>query len=287
MELFGRKVRLHVENLEGTGASQGVTIEDLNVEYTIERNVRLEPNVMRALVFNLSEETRSKLEKPTPMVATLSAGYGEPHDLFVGDIRSVRHRRAGPNLITEIEAGDGELEANVWARRSFPVGTGIDNVFTYLVNKISAGQRREIALGRGNIGNAVGIYESNGIPTTLKHGLHVRGYAVDELHKLCDSRGVELSIQNRKVQVLEYGKGLDEGTVPKVTPTSGLVGAPTIDNDGILSANLRLIPNVFPGSLIDVESDFIKGGRFKVLRTLYTGSLYGSEFNIEIEAQQQ
>lgn len=276
MQLFGRKVKLKVEAPENA-EFKPLDIDKLNVEFEVTRTLEKEPSTLRASVYNLSESTRSALEEDRRLIVTLSAGYGTAHDLFVGDVRIVRHKREGPNIVTEIEAGDGEKGSKNWARQWFKKDTSIETVLKYLARKAE--------LGEGNISRAVNIAEDDGLPTTLKTGLHVRGYAVDELNELCNSRGIEFSIQNGDVQILEFGKALEGAQVVRVSPSSGLVGTPTIDNDNIMTADLRLLPNVFPGSILEVDSEFVTG-QFKVLRAFYTGSLYGPDFTCSVEGKE-
>jgi len=73
--------------------------------------------------------------------------------------------------------------------------------------------------------------------------------------------------------------------VLQLGPGNGLVGAPTLDNEGILSASLKLRPHVFPGSLVEVKSEFVSG-TFKVIRADYSGSVFGDDFNIDIEGKE-
>lgn len=277
MQLFKRRVSLKVEAPEDEGF-RTLLLDKLNVEFEVTRTLEKEPSTLRATIYNLTEASRSSLEEDLRLITTLSAGYGdELHDLFLGDVRIVRHRRDGANIVTEVEAGDGEKGSKNWARQWFKKGTSLETVLKYLV--------RVAELGEGNISDALSIAEDGGIPTTLETGLHVRGYAVDELNELCNSRGIEFSIQNNAVQILEFGKALEGSAVVKVSPASGLVGTPTIDNDGIMACNVRLRPNIFPGSTLEVSSEFVTG-RFKVLRAFYTGSLYGPDFTVSVEAKE-
>ena len=279
MELFGRRVAFRIENADPSFEKfPSRTVGDLNVEFDVDRTLEKEPSTLRATAYNLSEDTRKALEEPERALITLEVGYGEDlFQIFTGDLRNVRHRRQGPDLLTEIEAGDGEKGSANWARKWFPKNTKLDTVLKYLVGKAG--------VGAGNIGEAVKTYERNGVPTVFKNGCHVQGYAVDELNEILRSRGVEFSIQNNQIQILPSGKPLEGVPVVKLSRTSGLIGSPTLDNEGTMSATTKMVPGVFPGSLVDVESEFVQG-RFRVVRATYSGSIFGDSFDISIEGKQ-
>jgi len=188
-QIWQKAVKLTAENND-TGET--LVIERLNVEFDITRTLEKEPSTLMATVYNLSESSRSKLESTDRIILSLSAGYsGELHNLFLGDLRVVRHRRDGANIATDLEAGDGEKGARNWARKWFPKGTELKTIFKYLINKAQ--------LGEGNYAEALAHAEDNGIPDTIAGGMHVRGYALDELRELANSKGLELSSQGNEV----------------------------------------------------------------------------------------
>lgn len=275
MQLFRRGVRLVAENRD---TSESITIEKLQVEFEITRTTEKEPSTLRATVYNLSEQTRSKLEVDDRIILTLAAGYsGEFHNLFKGDLRVVRHRRDGPNIATDLEAGDGERGSKQWANRWFPKNSALRDIFKYLI--------RVADIGEGNLADGIAIEETNGLPDTLVSGMFVRGYALDELNELCKSRGIDFSVQDGEGQFLPIGDFKQGIPITSVEPGTGLVGSPTIDNDGVMSCQTQLLPNIFPGSRLDVKSEFVSG-RFKVVRAVYNGSVYGDDFTIDIEGKE-
>jgi hypothetical protein len=284
--IFNRKIKMSFSSPE-PGVELPPTIENLNIGFTVDRTLQKEPSTLEATVFNLSAETRQLMQQDARLIVTLEAGYGDNvHAIFVGDVRRVRTRREVPDLATDIEAGDGERGAKQWARKWFPEGASVDSVFRYLA--------KQAGYGEGNVSRAVQIRDDKGLPDRLESGIHVRGYALDELAELANSRGIEFSIQDGEVQMLEYGQAKEGVPVTVINPTTGLIGYPSVDSvkvagstnktEDIMTLNHRLLPNVFPGSLVDVKSEFVTG-RYRVLRALYSGSLFGEDFNIEIEGK--
>jgi hypothetical protein len=199
------------------------------------------------------------------------------HALFKGDLRSVRHRRDGADIATELEAGDGEKGGKNWARKWFPKNTGLRTIFEYLIDIAE--------IGEGNLNEALDVAETNGLADATVAGMHVRGYAIDELAELCASRGIDFSVQGGEAQFIPFGDVKGGIPVTVVDSSTGLIGSPTIDNEGVMTCRTLLLPNVFPGSRIDVSSEFVTG-RFKVQRATYTGSVFGEDFSIDIEAKE-
>jgi hypothetical protein len=274
--VFHRKIKMSFTSPD-PGVKLPPTIEDLNIGFTVDRTLEKEPSTLDAAVFNLSEETRQLLMQEARLIVTLEAGYGDDvHAVFVGDVRRVALRRDLPDLVTDIEAGDGERGAKQWARKWFPKGTTVGKVFEYLAN--TAGY------GKGNLDRVVSINDERGLPDRLENGIHVRGYALDELAELSNSRGIEFSVQDGEVQILKYGNAKEGVPITLISANTGLIGYPSVDNDGIMTLNHRLLPNVFPGSMVKVQSEFVKGD-YRVLRALYSGSLFGDDFNIELEGR--
>jgi hypothetical protein len=274
MQLFRRTVSLEVIDVD---ANESITIEKLQVEFDITRTLEREPSVLVAKVFNLSDSTRAKLEDPADKTVTLNAGYGETlHTLFHGDLRTVKHSRDGADIVTTIEAGDGEKGSKNWVRKWFPKNTSTKSIFDYLISKAG--------IGEGNVNEALDIAEEGGLPDEIRQGLGVRGYALDELSELCIGRGIDFSVQGGEAQFLPVGDYLQGVPVTQVQPGTGLIGSPTVDNEGIMTCTILLRPNVFPGSRLDVKSEFVSG-RFKVTRCEYTGSVFGPDFSITVEGK--
>ncbi len=275
MQLFKRAVTLVVENLD---AETTLLIEKLNVEFDITRTVEKEPSTLSAVVYNLSEDTRSKLESGDRQILTLKAGYGEDlHNLFKGDLRIVRHARDGADIATTLSAGDGRRGALNWVRKWFPKNTSIRTIFSFLMNAAE--------IGTGNLEEGLDIEETNGLPDSIRAGMVVQGYALDELDQLANSRGIDFSVQDGEAQFLRIGDVKEGIPITVVEPSTGLIGSPTIDNEGVMACTMLLRPNVFPGARLDVKSEFVSG-RFKVIRADYNGSVYGQEFSIAIEGKE-
>jgi hypothetical protein len=282
---WNRQVSLVFSDPNGDGiidlSDSGVV---LNIGFTVERNLDTEPSTMSATVHNLSRDTQEKLSGVNGWTVELVAGYGTDPDydyisgntnaIFKGKVNLVRHRREPPLLATDIEANDGGEASGKFVTRHFPKGTTVGTVTKWL--------QEQSGLGAGNIAIFSQVGNVDALPNRLKNGMTIKGYVMDELGDLARSREVRVSSQNGEIVVLPPGVPLAGVPITEVSPETGLIGYPYVDNEGVLTLNHRLLPNVFPGSPITVKSEFVTGD-FVVDRAVYSGSLWDEDFNLEIE----
>jgi hypothetical protein len=263
--------------------------QNANIGFTIERNLDAEPSTAAITIHNLAKSTQEALKAAVEgWTVELVAGYGTHPDpgaavlsgdsavIFKGDVRFVRHRREPPLLATDIEADDGGEASKKFVTRHFGKGTTVGTVFKWLTE--------QSGLGIGNSFRIDEIRKQDGLPDRIENGMTIRGHVMDEISDLARSRGALISSQNGEMTVLAPGEALAGVPVTEISPDTGLIGYPYVDNEGILTLNHRLLPNVFPGAPIRVKSEFVDGN-FVVERAVYSGSLYGDDFNIEIEGR--
>ena len=284
---FNRQIYVSFTGPGDASLDLSETAKNANIGFTIERNLDAEPSTAAITIYNLSKSTQESLKAAVEgWTVEIIAGYGVDPDydyisgntnvIFKGDVRLVRHRREPPLLATDIEADDGGAANKKYVTRHFGKGTTVGTVFKWLTD--------QSGLGIGNVGRITEIRKQDGLPDRLENGMTVKGYVMDEISDLARSRGAKISSQGNEMTVLAPGEALAGVPVTEFSPGTGLIGYPYVDNEGILTLNHRLLPNVFPGAPIDVTSEYVEG-RFVVERAVYSGSLYGDDFNIEIEGR--
>lgn len=82
-----------------------VSVEDLRINFRVEKSLIGYPNLATIRIYNLKESTRQEI-KEEGLLVRLFAGYDETPLLFSGDIINVIHRYEQPDWITEIYGGD-------------------------------------------------------------------------------------------------------------------------------------------------------------------------------------
>lgn len=262
----------------------------INIEFQVDADRSAGPNAMTAAVYGLTEDRRYQLRKSPRVMVELRVGYTVDNmfTIFKGNLRSSSVQKEGTEIVTRLEAGDGEWAQDEWFAKSYGKGTRLITVLDDLV--------AAMGVDRGNLDVVESSGEGNGIPLVFVNGATFSGHATDQFARLMGGRGFEWCIQNNVVQVVRVGSAIsDASAIPVLTPTTGLIGVPAINNQGVMTCDTIMIPRIRPGRLIDVESRFLgdKGNRptsrirFVVTKAAFTGSLYGPDFKIGVEGRKR
>jgi len=117
-------------------------------------------------------------------------------------------------------------------------------------------------------------------------GTVVSGSASRELTAICRSANLDWSIQDGKLQILDRSKALDAFAI-KLDSQSGLVGSPSLcvkKGKTVVSGKCLIIPDMFPGRQISLDSKFVKGS-FVLKKCTYSGDTFGSDWYCEFEGE--
>lgn len=108
MKLYRRFAEV---TFSGSGA---LAIRDLRIAFKVDKTVSGKPNVSVIEIWNLSATHRGQIKQEFDRLR-LKAGYlggegegGNVGVIFDGFIREVTHARKGTDIVTRIEAGDGD-----------------------------------------------------------------------------------------------------------------------------------------------------------------------------------
>lgn len=285
MKLFGRKWSVQIDR---------TTFDDFDMSFSVVKTRKAEPNTCDLRIFNLSADERGALEG-TPLVklaaksgpakhqhkgipVRITAGY-EDADCVIwqGDLRTVQSKHDGTDWVTELGSGDGE-EAYQRSRvnLSFGRGTPVATILTALASAIG--------LGTGNLPLYLPrLALSPTISQITMQGIALSGSAADQLTNITHSVGLEWSIQDGVLQFTE--RGLPTlGQVVLVSPLTGMVDEPTIDNEGVLTVTMLMIPNIVPASVIVVASQTVTGN-FRIEKVTYEGDTSGQPWYATCECK--
>jgi len=284
--------------ISNVGAQRG-----LDVEFNVRRTLKaLEPNTCDLRIWNLSAASRKAIEQAsqkstiiaqppsgTPGVAgaavniipvQIDAGYvGHTSTIFLGEMSSGTARGAqsvvdGPDYVTEINSGDGDTalqlqRINAQFARSTPPLTVVKALLA------------QMGVGTGNLGTVASIF--NAAPGSLYQlGTVLKGNAAWHLARISASVGLEVSVQNGAAQFLKQGQAL-AGPAYNLSPSSGLVGSPTVDTAGICSFVTFILPGIVPGVAVSIDSAFVQGN-FRIIACEYAGSTFANEWYCRVEA---
>ncbi len=294
MKLFGRKWSVQIDR---------TTFDDFDMSFSVVKTTKPEPNTCELRLYNLSADARGGLES-TPLVSTskklgkgdvststtgkklqhkgipvrISAGYEEADSvIWQGDLRTVESKHDGADWVTELGSGDGEQafqrsRVNLSFGRGTPIATVIKAVAS------------AIGVGLGNLPAYLARLTLSPAASQLtKQGIALSGAASDQLTSLTHSVGLEWSIQGGVLQFSE--RGLPTlGKAVLISPDSGMVGEPSIDNEGVMTVQMLMIPNIVPASVIVVASARINGN-YRIEKVTYEGDTSGQPWYATCECK--
>ena len=286
--------------------SKAVEIRDLRFSFSIEKGTGENPNRCNATIYNLAEKTRALIETVNN-VLILKAGYkndvGEV-TLFTGTVTRVLTSKVGPDWITDLEMFDGLLEyRDVKTSFSYAPGVKAQAVLTGIAK---------------TFGLAIRPLPLDIAQKSYPEGFAFVGRSREAMKKACSYLGLEWSIQNREIQILQKGKPLKKQAY-LISSNTGMIGAPkaeqktmteeaaakkgyTSKQKGVISTfgvnekgetvkklevqgyqiKTLLQPNIEPGGYVKVESVGIKGEFFRVESVTHSGDTHGQQWESQL-----
>lgn len=264
-ELFGRAFALTVGDVD---------ISDLACEFSVKKTIKREPNTCELRIYNLAPDTRKKLTAPKKIVVRLEAGYGKKlSQLYLGEVRALSPGEVrGADIITELSSGDSEKEIQ---RSHLAVPIGPKAATGDVLRAIA----RELGVGLGNVSAVASKLDSKGV-ALFGRATVITGNTARALDDFCRSAGLEWSIQDGALQLLDIGKALD--SKPYVlSASSGLINAPRLDSEGKVSAQTLMLPDLRPGMRVEFDSLSVTG-LYRVIQCEYVGQTHGQDWSIRI-----
>lgn len=254
-----------------------VEITKLRVQFQIEKHIDESPNTCDITITNLSESTRTNVQKK-PLIVRIDAGYQDNlRHLYTGDLRWSFSKRETTDWETLMQLGDGD-RAYRYARvnRSFPAGT---NVLTVL---------QECAKSFGLELDKT-ITTSPDLQRQFASGRVLTGATRDELTTLLAPFNYRWSFQDGRMQILRDEETRADQAI-LVSKENGMINVPSYappskpGEPPTLTVKMLLYPQLTPGGTIKVESKSLDG-IFRVERVTHTGDTHGEDWTSEIEAK--
>lgn len=264
--------------------SSGLDVSGLDIEFTADKSLKPEPNNCLVRIWNLTDQHRKQLANVSKLTLKLEVGYQSAlHQIYLGETRAAYTTRDGADLITHIESSDGAKEMAT-SRLLQPVGA-----------------RVPAATALTAICNALGV-ETGNMPSVIKqlqetwevpvlNGSSLTGNAAERLTDFCRSAGLEWSIQDGALQIIPIGDILT-GQNPNfsaaynINADTGMIGSPTLDNKGIVTVQTLIIPGIFPGVQISLESLQFQGA-YRVQRCRWHGATFNQDWYLTMDCVPQ
>jgi len=219
-------------------AETGVRIVDMRIKFEITKDLTGYPNLAKIDIFNLSKETRAKIETEFDSVI-FNAGYVDNvRLLFKGEIRNVTHLKQGVDTITTLFAYSGAKDFDTAkVNISFKEGTKVKNIVEHVIGSfkdVSHG----IIEGLDDLGDKL-------------QGVTLSGSSKDIMDNLASENNFEWSINDGVIDVIPNDKTIDKTFV--INGVTGMLGSPTITEIGADVKSL-LNPEYIPNGKIKIES---------------------------------
>jgi len=264
--LYGRQLTV---NVAGKQFQSSLGSQSLRVAFVVERDNSRFPNSVEVALYNLAESTRSDLATEGAATVALTVGYEAASSiLFSGALRKIDSVKDGADWITLLSGGDKEVEiATNHFAQSFDIGTPYLSILTQLVE----------ALGVG-VGNLPIVGAELAVRTTTK-STSLAGPASDVLADFMRSVGWGYSIQDGNFTA-QRGSVPSDPTPALLTPLTGLLGVPRLDQNGLLSGRSLFNSDVKPGVLLSVASQSLTGA-YVCTRTVHTGDTSGQDWFVD------
>jgi hypothetical protein len=259
--------------------SIGLDVSGFDFAFEVTKTLKPEPNTCSIQVYNLSEVSRKKLSGGKKLTVSLNAGYVDGSSLlYLGEVRAAWTQRDGSDFVTHIESGDGEAAIQT-ARLQVTRGAKVpvDAALNAIVQALQVA-----GVGGGNAAQVAATIAGKGLGAI--NGSALTGSAAKRMTDICRSAGLEWSIQNGNLQILNIGQVLSTTRSILMSSDAGMINSPSVDNKGIVTAQCLLIPNLIPGVLINFQSLFVNGG-YRVERCRYVGQIFGTDWQCEFECR--
>jgi hypothetical protein len=273
-KLFGRKIDLTV----GTIKITGVAFPGLRVIAKVVRSLKVSANSATVTIYNLSPEHRAALTKVGSPTVALTAGYTDQLTrLFVGQGLHVQHEKlveAGDITTTISTTDGGAAQQTARVKKSFPPGAKAGDVMAELV--------KALGIKVGNLAQAKARLNAGTGATVFAEGVTLTGNASAELTALCQSCGLEWSIQDGTLQVLDATKALNSAAI--VLDSSQLMGTPSISNKGIVQGMTLIQKDFTPGRQVQIAHEFVTGV-FRIEKCEYVLDTYAEDWTVKFEAK--
>lgn len=274
-ELFGRESQITIGNLELTGH---------RAVFSIVKTLEPEPNSCDLTVYNLNPSQRAELQELQPkkgatrgIPVRIEAGYKEGKSLlWLGDLRTVSSVTDGPNWVTRLSSGDGE-KATKNSRIAVPYGPRTD------VGTALRAMVRHLGVDEGNVAQVAAQIRLGKAGKLFTSGKVLRGPVARVISDFAESADLEWSIQDGAIQFLDRGQ-VRAGTAVLLSKETGLVGSPSVDNEGILTAQSLMIPDIKPGVLVVVKSKHVSGN-YRAELVQWDGDTRGGDWYCTIEGK--
>lgn len=256
-------------------------VKGLRISFNISKSISWSTNTANVNIWNLSSNNRNQIANYGDELKVF-AGYalnGGPQLLFVGDTTQVSHNFAFPEIISVLNAGDGErILNNQKITVSYVAGTSVNTI----IRNIAA--QMDIPI--------ITVLPDDGL--TYEYGFYSTNLSKNILDEVCKKAGLVWSVQNGNLVILKENEATKKPPA-LINIDTGMIGVPEryTDKRGELwpvgpkvgwRVRTLLRPDILPGDSVRIRSNQVPlDGLFYVLTIKHQGDNFGPNFESLLE----
>lgn len=285
---FDRVIRAKVllTNSSYTGYIGDLDIANLRVAFSIQKTFSWATNTANVRIFNLSADKRNRLRDFGDQLR-LFAGYRLEDNaqlIFTGNVTQLNHTFDQPEIITNLQCGDGERSLNnTLIAVSFGPKTPVRTVIQYIADRMQF--------------PVVDFAQTENL--TYDNGFNDADLAKNVLDVACKKMNLQWSVQNENLVIIRNNGSTTKPPVD-INADTGMIGVPEryVDKKYFLyravspneppkpgwKVRLLLRPDLLPGDRIRLRSRQLGfDGEFVIITVRHEGDNYGPLFETTLE----
>lgn len=262
---FGRRYKITIQVTDATA----IIIElPFTIRFNIHRTAMASLNGMTLQIYNLDPTYRDLIYQDRFDIRRfkiiVEAGYEELSRVFVGDIYEANSTRSGTDIITTIDARDGNFDTNQSVvNATLAAGTTLEETLQYLRGQFPN-------LGKGKLDNVGGYF--------FKRPVVLEGNVYEQIKKYAMLGGKNMVwIDMEVVNIAGANEVIVNKDIEVIDASTGLIETPRRDNS-YLTVTTLFEPRVVMGQVVQLISSVMPqyNGLYKVIGATHTGIISGA-----------
>lgn len=259
---FGLRFKITIQ----TKVGEAIIVEPpLTVRLTVNRHLNASVNGMVLEIYNLSPQNRNLIYQDRFDVSRfkiiVEAGYDNLSTIFIGDIYEANSTREGTDIITSINARDGNYDVNqTVVSTTLAAGSTLKEVLEFLT-----AQFPNLKFGK--------ITQSNpNLEAQLERPVVLEGNVYGLLKQYASAAGASPFIDLEVINILGVDEVLVNDSITVINATTGLINTPRRDQ-AFLTVTTLFEPKIVIGQIIALESEILPqyNGLYKVVGVQHHG----------------
>lgn len=278
---FGLNYKITIQTAPTAGPTQpnsefgnAIVIEPgLTIGFNIHRSVMATINGMTLQIYNLSASKRNIIYQDRfdtrRYKIIVEMGYLNQNlsTIFIGDIYEANSTREGSNIVTTIDARDGNFDTNqTMVNTTFAKGKTLNDILKFLAAQfpnVKIGSISDNTLGSGDVLSRATVLEGNVYEQIKKYAL------------ASGTNNVWIDLE--VINITGLNEVIINANLSLIDASTGLIKTPRRDQS-YLTVTTLLEPRVIMGQILELKSSVMPqyNGNYKVVGVTHKGTISGA-----------